>query len=545
MEWLIGNWQGEADGMPFYESWTKTNDMQFSNLNYSICSGEVVENERGKIEARDGEIFYGDNHKLTSVSETEVVFENAQRGERFTFQVANDGTWLAKLQYPRTSVEYTLRRIPPVSELTKLKPKPLDGRYSGYLEFQGKRLKTALDFEMQDGKQVAFVSTPDNLQLRMPVQSVCHNPPFISFVISEANQTLTLNGKIERDVIDGKIASREFPARLVLSKTPNYQPPKPNYRIEKISLVNGNVKLDANLYLPNSKELATAVVMVAGTGQRRKEEYNGWADKLASQGFAVLTYDKRNVTNFPNLNIRNPPTDIGNINDLAADATQAFRLLEKREEVNPRKIGFIGFSQGAVVIPMVAANNPAVAFVVAISGNTTTDREFIINQALNRLRARRADEATLKKAENLMNKLFVYAKTKNGGEELQKELDAAHNEGWGRFTVPRQLPNDDELKYLMTWNSFEHNPADFWANVKVPTLLVFGERDDLIQVERSAEIINRVYAGKSNLLTVKIYPNANHFIKTMPNPQSFEWSRFANGYLEDLSGWLKRQREAP
>ncbi len=181
--------------MPFYESWAKTSDTKFSNLNYSICGGEVVENEHGKIEARNGQIFYGDNHKLTSVSETEVVFENQQRGERFTFQHTKDGRWLAKLQYPRTAIEYNLTKVLPISELTKVKPRPLSGRYSGYLEFQGKQLKTAIDFEMQNGKQAAFVSTPDNLQLRMPVQNVCHNPLFISFAISEMNQTMTLNAQ--------------------------------------------------------------------------------------------------------------------------------------------------------------------------------------------------------------------------------------------------------------------------------------------------------------------------------------------------------------
>ena len=75
--------------------------------------------------------------------------------------------------------------------------------------------------------------------------------------------------------------------------------------------------------------------------------------------------------------------------------------------------------------------------------------------------------------------------------------------------------------------------AQSWAKIRVPTLLIFGGRDDLIPVERSVEIINRVYADKSTLLTVKVYPHANHFIKTSSNPQSFEWSKFADGYVED------------
>ena len=149
------------------------------------------------------------------------------------------------------------------------------------------------------------------------------------------------HAKIEGDTIKGKIASLEFPARLVLTKDPGYQRAKLNYRVEKVFVVHGKVNLNANLFLPNSKKPVAAVIMVAGTGQRTKEEYNGWADLLASRGFAVLTYDKRNVTNFPNLNIRNAPTDIGNINDLVEDAAQAFRLLKLARKLIRKKSAFL------------------------------------------------------------------------------------------------------------------------------------------------------------------------------------------------------------
>jgi dienelactone hydrolase len=435
-------------------------------------------------------------------------------------------------------------RVSPVSQLTKIKPAPLAGRYSGYLKFQGKQLPTMVDFEEIGGEQTAFITTPDNLQLRMPARQVCYNPPFIGFSISENNQALRLGGKIEGDAINGKVASREFPAVLVLTQDAHYKPLKTSYKIEKVKIINGETKLEANLYLPNGKKRAPAVVMIAGTGQRTKEEYNGWADLLASNGFAVLTYDKRNVTNFPSLNIRNAPTDIGTMSDLAEDAAQAFRLLRDRKEIDPKKIGFIGFSQGAVVAPIAATNIRKAAFVVAISGNTTSDREFIINQMLNRLRARRADEFVLKKAEDLWNKLFDYAKTRTGGDILLKELEAAHNESWSRFAVPRNLPNEDELKHLMTWNSFELDPAAYWAKVDVPALLVYGERDDLIPVNRSVEIINRLFVGKPDLLSVKVYPNANHLIRTIPASQSFEWSKFAGGYLENLIAWIKQKTDS-
>ena len=79
--------------MPFYESWAKTSDTQFTNLNYSICGGEVVENDHGKIEARNGQIVYGDSHKLTSVSGTEVILKikGAANASLFSTRLTENG----------------------------------------------------------------------------------------------------------------------------------------------------------------------------------------------------------------------------------------------------------------------------------------------------------------------------------------------------------------------------------------------------------------------------------------------------------------------
>ncbi|MGA7381604.1 MAG: acyl-CoA thioester hydrolase/BAAT C-terminal domain-containing protein [Terriglobales bacterium] len=54
--------------------------------------------------------------------------------------------------------------------------------------------------------------------------------------------------------------------------------------------------------------------------------------------------------------------------DFATDAESGVTFLKSRSEVNPRKIGLIGHSEGGVIAPMVAARDSDVAFIVMMAG---------------------------------------------------------------------------------------------------------------------------------------------------------------------------------
>ena len=308
-----------------------------------------------------------------------------------------------------------------------------------------------------------------------------------------------------------------------------------------MNIKNGEINLPAELYLPISAKETGAVIMVCGTGQHIKEEYNGWADLLASKGVAVLTYTKRNVTTFPNLNIRQASSDIVLPGQLESDIESAIIFLKSRKEIDSNKIGLFGFSQGAVLVPIVASKNKDVAFLIAVSGNVTTDKEFIINQSLNKLRPRNVDEAAIIETREIWNELFKYAKDKQNGSSLQKKLDKAYEKGFGRYSLPMQVPNDDEIKYLSTWNSFEHDPSKYWSKLTIPAYLVYGENDIFIPVMQSVDILKTLYKDKPNLLTLKVYPQADHFIKKSIDRNNFDFPKYADNYIIDLTEWIVQQ----
>jgi len=81
------------------------------------------------------------------------------------------------------------------------------------------------------------------------------------------------------------------------------------------------------------------------------------ADYLSDRGFVVLRYDKRGIGE----NMTIVDSNIwGNMtfNDLKHDAEKALNLLIQQPEVDPKRISIIGHSEGTIITPRVAIDNP-------------------------------------------------------------------------------------------------------------------------------------------------------------------------------------------
>ncbi len=81
------------------------------------------------------------------------------------------------------------------------------------------------------------------------------------------------------------------------------------------------------------------------------------ADYLSDRGFVTLRYDKRGIGE----NMTIVDNNIwGNMtfNDLKHDAEKALNLLIQQPEVDPKRISIIGHSEGTIITPRVAIDNP-------------------------------------------------------------------------------------------------------------------------------------------------------------------------------------------
>lgn len=145
-----------------------------------------------------------------------------------------------------------------------------------------------------------------------------------------------------------------------------------------IDLGNG-LKTNARLNLPaNGDGPFPGVLLIHGSGPNDMNETGGYvridnktgsivyppsrpffqiAEYLSERGFAVLQYDKRGIgTNFTLLdsNVWGNVT----VDELKQDAEKALDVLIQQPEVDVNHVTLIGHSEGTIIVPRVAIDNP-------------------------------------------------------------------------------------------------------------------------------------------------------------------------------------------
>ena len=162
------------------------------------------------------------------------------------------------------------------------------------------------------------------------------------------------------------------------------------YRNLAIDLEN-SLKTNAQLTLPAvGNGPFPGVLLVPGTGAvdmnetlaKNAKPFWQIAQYLSERGFAVLRYDKRGIgANYTILD----SNVWGNVtfNDLKQDAEKALAVLAQQPEVNPNNITILGHSEGTIIAPRVAIDNPTqVKNIVLMGVVAQTERELLYFQVV-------------------------------------------------------------------------------------------------------------------------------------------------------------------
>ena len=132
------------------------------------------------------------------------------------------------------------------------------------------------------------------------------------------------------------------------------------------------VGLDAaTLTLPPGSGRFPAVAMVHGSGRSTRDEFDVFTAYFALHGVAVLADDKRGVGQSGG----RYPGDVASdatIDVLARDAQAEVRFLAKLPQVDSKRVGLWGDSQGGWIVPLAASRERAVRWAILNSGPTVT-----------------------------------------------------------------------------------------------------------------------------------------------------------------------------
>ena len=239
--------------------------------------------------------------------------------------------------------------------------------------------------------------------------------------------------------------------------------------------------LAGTLTLPKGKGPFSAVVLISGSGPQDRDEtilrhkpFFVLADLLTRKGIAVLRYDDRGVGK--STGAFTSATTL----DFVEDARGAIAFLKKRTDIDGRRLGLIGHSEGALIAPMLASE---VSFLLLLAPPAVNGEKIIASQ--NRVAAKQAgaSDADIEKIVGLQAALVGLAKEALPNDKAEAKLRTIFSATGVEAidldaVVKTQLPQVQSPWFRLF---VRHEPAAVLSRVKVPTLALFGEKDQQVQ----------------------------------------------------------------
>ncbi len=309
--------------------------------------------------------------------------------------------------------------------------------------------------------------------------------------------------------------------------------------------------LAGTLTLPRSEKPCPAILLIAGSGPIDRDEtvfghkpFLVLADHLTKQGFAVLRVDKRGVEQSTG------NYDVATTEDFAADALVGVEYLKTRKEVDTKRIGLIGHSEGGLIAPMVAVKSNDVSFIVLMAGPCVTGEAILYAQEAQISRAMGVteeqlshqlgfqqevfsiikNESDLEKAEKLLREIVAKQLTNLSKEEQQSSADV--------IEAQMKRCNSKWFRYFLTYD-----PITSLKHLKIPVLVINGELDSQVSPKQNLPVIAKILeeAGNRNYKIIE-FPKLNHFFQTCETGSILEYGiieeTIAPVALDTITDWI-------
>jgi pimeloyl-ACP methyl ester carboxylesterase len=403
----------------------------------------------------------------------------------------------------------------------------LSGHWQGEMIEQGQSLPVSFDFEA-DEAHGSFTSETQRA-MDYPLDRVARAGEAVTFTLGGS---IAFDGRVADGRIGGTFKNGDASGTFTLTRSPAAALP---YDVAPVSFRNGDVVLKGDLCLPRTPGRHPAVVLVHGSGPETRWGTSRYiADKLARAGVAALIYDKRGSGESGG-DWRTSPYEA-----LARDALAGVDLLDAHHDIDPARVGVIGHSQGGVVGPLVATLAPGkIAFIVAedtFAGPQRDQDIYRVAHAIVGLNLPPADQA---KAMEIYT-LFVDAA--RGAVPYDTFAAAAAPYKSASWYDWMSFPPKDSWVWTFGRLNGGFDTLPVWRKVRVPVLLIYGEKDALVPVDESIARITDVLDASGTPSAALIAPGAVHNLTIEPEDgQSFFWWKQAPGVVDVVVDWVARQ----
>jgi len=441
----------------------------------------------------------------------------------------------------------------------------ISGAWNGTLAVSGTQLRLVFNITKTPDGYSSTMDSPDQGATGIPVTTITFENLLLK--IELAPMQIEYSGKLENDVFVGnfKQGGQSFPMNLSKEKIEKeivlrpQEPAKPYpYYSEEISFENKKeaITLSGTLTMPAKDGNYPVVILISGSGpQNRDEELLGHkpflvlSDYLTRQGIAVLRYDDRG-TGKSNGDFKKATTQ-----NFASDAESAVDYLLTRKEINKKKIGLIGHSEGGIIAPIVAARSKNVSYIILLAGTGIPGGDLLLLQKELIERASGVSEEEIKKGQESNKTLFAMVSKSADSDKLTIDVTSYFREQLKAdpSSKPAAMSEEDflamETKQVTSpWMQYfiKYDPSVILKDVKCPVLALNGSKD--LQVPSKvnlAAIKAGLEKGGNKNVSIKELPGLNHLFQECSTGSPDEYRKIEQTFspvaLKEVSDWIMIQ----
>jgi len=311
-----------------------------------------------------------------------------------------------------------------------------------------------------------------------------------------------------------------------------YEPPayvdSGSFTEQEVTVGGGGWSLPGTLTMPKGEGPFPAVVLVHGSGPNNRDEdlgpiapFKDLAWGLASQGIAVLRYDKRTLVYQDKIVALGG--DITVWEETVDDAVAAVDLLLQTEGIDASNIFVLGHSLGGMLIPRIAAASPQARGFVILAGA-----------------ARPLEDLLLEQTEYILSLDGVVAPDEQVLlDQLRAAVAKVKSPDLSPSTPAFELPFGASGSYWLDLRGYD--PAESARGIDRPILVLQGERDYQVTMDDFRRWEDALSAMPN--VTFKTYPDLNHLFimgtgKSVPSEYELP-GHVSQAVVDDIASFIK------
>ncbi|PYU07197.1 MAG: alpha/beta hydrolase [Acidobacteria bacterium] len=482
------------------------------------------------VDSLDQAVYGMEASKVTR-SEDTLRFELTSVGAQFQGKILPDRKMIRGLWEQGGTglpLRFEKRAAGAEERLTAGSVSKVEGTWQGAIETGNMRMRLQLHLSHDEkGQLTAAVDSLDQGIQGIPASHVTEQAGQVKFELpafgAEYNGALNAakneiaghwsqNGNLET------LDFRRSDKILELRRPQNPAKPYP-YKEEEVSFAAGDGKLAlaATLTLPQGAGPFPAALLVGGSGPNDRDEtiaghkpFLVLADFLTKRGIAVLRYDKRGIAkstgNYADATMEN----------FTQDAQAAFGYLKSRKEVDVKRLGIIGHSEGGILGALVATRSNDLNWMVLLATPATTGERTLLRQSELIARAGGLAEEQITRSLEFDRKAYRAVREEKDAAALERRLRTlVEQSGLGAAMPPAALQAQIRMMSSPWFREFlDYDPAPALEKLKCPVLALSGDRDLQVDSTENVPLLRKAYesSGNKDFMLVEI-EGVNHLFQ--------------------------------